>query len=110
MLTIAAVFVISGVVLGIVTKRSKSETGFALICILPATLFAGCFLGLEINSNSVALYIGFVLSFFLSLMATALGMGLIVVRVRTRAPVRKQVLLSLLASSPILCAILKRCF
>lgn len=39
-------------------------------------------------------------------MATAVGIGLIVVRFRTRAPVRNQVLLSLLASSPILCAIL----
>ncbi|MGI9071531.1 MAG: hypothetical protein ACR2JB_09520 [Bryobacteraceae bacterium] len=64
MLTIAVVFVIAGVVLEIITKRSNSETAFALISILPAILFANCFLGLQLNNNSVALFIGFVLSFF----------------------------------------------
>jgi hypothetical protein len=110
MLTITVLFVIAGVVLGITTKRSNIETAFALVSSVPVILLLGSIVGLRVSDNSVVFFSGFVVSFFLSLLATALGIGFTIVRYKNRAPVRKQLLLCLLASCPILWAVVKRSF
>jgi hypothetical protein len=51
-LTIAVLFVIAGVVLGIVTKRSNIEAAFALVSSLLVILLVGSILGLKVNDNS----------------------------------------------------------
>jgi hypothetical protein len=101
---------IVGVVIAITTSGSNVQKAFALVSIFPVILFAGSFFGLLHDGNSTPFFIGFVLSLLLSILVIAFGIGLIIIRMKSGVPVRKQVLLSLMASAPILYAVVKPWF
>jgi hypothetical protein len=109
MVTIALLFVfIAAGVVEMATKQWTRQRSFAWISSFPTVLFVGSLAGLRIDSNSWLFFEAFVLSLLFSIVVAGLGIGIVVFRIKSRAPVRKEVLLTLLASCPMLYAVLKR--
>jgi hypothetical protein len=111
MVTIAILllFIAAGVV-AMATKQWNLKRSFAFVSSLPIILFLGSLAGLLHESNSLIFFVGFVLSLLLSVVVVGLGIGLIVYRMRTSAPVRREMLLTVLASCPMMYAVLKKLF
>jgi|SRR5689334_19826535 hypothetical protein len=105
-----AVLFIAAALLGMTAKRWNVQGSFALLSIVPTTLCVGSFLGLLHDSNSLVFYESFVVGLLSSLLLTGIGIGLIIFRLRTKAPVRKEMVLTLLASCPMMYAAVKRWF
>jgi hypothetical protein len=106
MVTIALLFVfIAAALVGVVAKGWNLGRSFGWISSFPTVLFLGSLAGLRSDSNSWLFFEGFVLSLLFSVLAVGLGIWLIVFRVRRRAPVRREVVLTVLASCPIMYAV-----
>ncbi len=87
MVTIALLFVfVVAALVGIAAKQWNIQRSFAWISSLPIVLFLGSLEGLLTDSNSWLFFEGFVLSLLFSVVVLGLGTGLIVYRVRSRAP------------------------
>jgi hypothetical protein len=105
-----ALLFIAAALFGIATKQWSIQRPFALVSSLPTMLCLGSFLGLLHNSNSFFFYASLVCGLLSSLLLTVLGIGLIIFRLNSRAPVRKEVLLTVVAGAPMIYAVLKRWF
>jgi hypothetical protein len=111
MIAIALFFFLSvAAVLAMAAKQWSIHRSFALLSILPTMLCVGSFLGLLHNSNSFFFYASLVCGLLSSVLLSALGIGFIIFRLRSRAPVRKEVLLTVVAGAPMIYAVLKRWF
>jgi hypothetical protein len=109
MVTITLLFVFTAAALvGIATKGWNLQRSFAFVSSLPTILFLGSLAGLLRDGNSLIFFAGFVLSLLFSVVVVGLGIGLIVYRMRSSAPVRTEVVLTLLAACPMIYAVLKR--
>ena len=105
-IAIVSLFIL-GLAIAVMTSRSNVQGAFAWVSVSPVILFVGSLFGLVHDSNSTLFYIGFVLSLLLSILVIAFGIGVIVFRMKSGVPVRMHVLLCLLASCPILYAVVK---
>jgi hypothetical protein len=111
MVTIALLFLfIAAAVFGIAATGWNIQRSFPLITSFPLILFFGSLAGLLIHSNSWLFFATFVVSLLFSVVAVGLGIGIVVFRMKTRTPVRKEVLLTVSASCPMIYAVLKRVF
>jgi hypothetical protein len=93
---------------GIAAKGWKLHRSFAWISSLPIILFLCSLAGLLRDGNSWLFFEGFVLSLLFSVVVVGLGIGIVVFRMRSKSPVRKEVLLTALASCPMIYAVLRR--
>jgi hypothetical protein len=111
MIAITLLFFLSvAAVLAIAANQWTIPRSFALLSILPTMLCLGSFLGLLHNSNSFFFYASLVCGLLSSVLLSALGIGFIIFRLRSRASVRKEDLLTLVAGAPMIYAVLKRWF
>jgi hypothetical protein len=109
MVTITLLFLfITAALLVMAAKQWNIQRSFAFVGSVPIILFLGSLLGLLNDANSWVFFEGFVLSLLFSVVVVGLGIGLIVFRMKRRAPVRNEVLLTVLASCPMMYAVLKR--
>jgi hypothetical protein len=106
-ITVAVLFV-AAALLGMTAKRWNVQRSFAVLSSFPAMVCLASFMGLLHDSNSILFYESFVLGLLSSVLLTGVGIGLIVYRLKSRSPVRRQVLLTLVASCPMIYAVLKR--
>jgi hypothetical protein len=111
MIAITLLFFLSvAAVLAIAANQWSIPRSFALVSGLPTILCLGSFVGLLHNSNSFLFYASVVCGLLSSVLLTALGIGLIIFRLKSRTPVRKEVLLTVVAGAPMIYAVLKRWF
>lgn len=102
-----AVLFVAAAVLGMTAKRWNVQRSFALLSSLPTMVCVASSVGLLHDGNSILFYESFVLGLLSSVFLTAVGIGLIIFRLRTGTSVRNEVLLTVLASCPMLYAVLK---
>jgi hypothetical protein len=109
MITITLLFLfIAAALFGIAAKGWNIQRSFPLISSFLLVLFVGSLLGLRTDSNSLVFFEGFVLSLLFSVLIVGLGIGLIIFRLKRSAPFRNQVLLILLASCPMIYAVVRK--
>lgn len=101
MVAITVLFLfIAAVLAGIGAKQWNLQKSFAWISTFPPVLFLGSLAGLRNDSNSWLFFEMFVLSLLFSVVVVGLGVGILVLRMKGKSPVRREVALTVLACLP----------
>lgn len=109
MVAITVLFLfIAAVFIGIAAKQWNPQKSFTWISTFPPALFLTSLAGLRNGSNSWLFFEAFVLSLLFSGVVVGLGIGILVFRIKSKSPVRKEVLLTVFAACPMIYTLLKR--